>query len=305
MPSSTNAPKSYPRNLAEITPPLTPNTDWAYFASDAIELKISTNIAEYQPINAWILAELSLLAYCTKEQVAEQLETVGFSQFAWLENGPHAGFCCVKNGVRIIVFRGTRALKFSQADGIPALLIQAKNWVRDWTTNLTATTKPATIGGNAHSGFHDAVDALKPQLNTWLASTSGKATFFTGHSLGAAMAVIASSFDYDEKTNHCAAYTFGSPCVGDESFARGVTEKLQVYRHVFMSDIVPNLPVEALRYRHVESMLFALTPTQTPLYEDKLAFANATRKVPVANLLVAAIDHAPMSYAVATYNALL
>jgi hypothetical protein len=296
----SSPPKLYPRHLAQVAPPLVPDTDWQYLTSDVIELRVTTDVVDYQPSTAWILAELSLLAYCTQAQVAQQLKKAGFSNFVWLENGPHAGFCCVKNSARIVVFRGTRAIKFSQADGIPGLLSQAKNWVSDWATNLTAATKPATIGGSIHSGFNDAVDMLKPQLNAWFESTQGKVTFIAGHSLGAAMAIIASATsDFP-----CAVYTFGSPCVGDAEYANAMIKKHNVYRHVFMSDIVPNLPVELLRYRHVESKLLAIVPAQNPLYEDKLAFVNGMRKLPMVNVLAAVIDHAPMSYAAATYNAL-
>ena len=76
--------------------------------------------------------------------------------------------------------------------------------------------------------------------------------YFTGHSLGAALATI--SVARFQGVN-CALYTFGSPRVGDDRFVRAVLQKTpKVFRFINCQDIVTQIPPEvALKnyYRHV------------------------------------------------------
>jgi hypothetical protein len=76
--------------------------------------------------------------------------------------------------------------------------------------------------------------------------------YFTGHSLGAALATISVTRFQGPK---CALYTVGSPRAGDDRFVRAVLEKTKkVFRFVNCQDIVtqipPEIPLEHY-YRHV------------------------------------------------------
>lgn len=69
---------------------------------------------------------------------------------------------------------------------------------------------------------------------------------FTGHSLGAALATLAS---FDAVTSgylparHVAVYNFGSPRVGNQALANAITKAIpDFYRVVHWEDIVPHLP---------------------------------------------------------------
>jgi hypothetical protein len=106
--------------------------------------------------------------------------------------------------------------------------------------------------GKVHGGFFRNVAAVWPELvmETEAAIASGlDALYITGHSLGAAMAVVAAATIFgdseyaDWRPLVRGVYTYGQPMVGDHEFARSC-ERLQdrVFRHVYGHDLVSRLP---------------------------------------------------------------
>jgi hypothetical protein len=81
---------------------------------------------------------------------------------------------------------------------------------------------------------------------------------FTGHSLGAALALLASS----RFANHdISLYTFGCPRVGDGAF-RGRTLSNPgrgIYRYVNYNDAVTHVPTESLLYRQTPTACYRFT----------------------------------------------
>jgi hypothetical protein len=69
--------------------------------------------------------------------------------------------------------------------------------------------------------------------------------FFTGHSLGAALATLLATVKAPS-----ALYTFGSPLVGDSDFVDAL-KNVRNFRYVDCCDIVTRIPPEALGYQHV------------------------------------------------------
>jgi len=78
----------------------------------------------------------------------------------------------------------------------------------------------------------------------------GRAVWFCGHSLGAALATLAAD-RYAHTQGIC---TFGSPRVGDDIFASAWTAAFQgrSMRFVNNHDIVTHVPPPILGYRHVD-----------------------------------------------------
>lgn len=106
--------------------------------------------------------------------------------------------------------------------------------------------------GKVHGGFFRNVSAVWPELASEVeaAMDSGlEALYITGHSLGAAMAVVAAATVFgdaeyvDWRPLIRGVYTYGQPMVGDSEFARscGRLEDI-VFRHVYGHDLVPRLP---------------------------------------------------------------
>ena len=155
--------------------------------------------------------------------------------------GDTQGFACkytgsANNPYIVIAFRGTEAK------------------INDWLTDADA--KPKELGeglGKVHKGFYnafnektDANDQTVSQILQQLMSSpeaqneEGQSLplFFTGHSLGGALALLATQ--QLAKNINGACYTFGGPRIGNYEFFE--KRKTPVYRVVNSSDIVPRVP---------------------------------------------------------------
>lgn len=147
--------------------------------------------------------------------------------------------------IGILSFRGTE----------PTNLI---NWLTDGDVqirNLKGT-------GLVHQGFYENLQAIWDEIQDALVHASAanghgsahaqrplEKLYVTGHSLGAAMAVLAAAKicrDTPHKVGNKLAgvYTFGQPAVGDETFARSYLPLFgdRLYRHAYACDVVPRLP---------------------------------------------------------------
>jgi len=75
--------------------------------------------------------------------------------------------------------------------------------------------------------------------------------YVTGHSLGAAIATLAAA-DLYQLTPDISLYTYGSPRVGDETFAKYFDKIVpDSFRVVAHQDFVPKVPQRFLGFRHV------------------------------------------------------
>jgi hypothetical protein len=206
----------------------------------------------YSPQVAYLASVVSAWAYSDAKTMAGQLAYYGLPEctvreFEIVNDAmlvvAAAYFVRSKDGrVGVLAFRGTKPNDFI-------------NWLTDTNTSLTNFQY-----GKVHTGFYEnlqplwgeianAVDeARKPRHG---ASDGGHSPlenlYITGHSLGAAMAVIAAarifSSDYlDWQPLVRGVYTFGQPSVGDGTFARHFESLFNLYRHVYRYDVVPRLP---------------------------------------------------------------
>jgi hypothetical protein len=107
---------------------------------------------------------------------------------------------------------------------------------------------------------------IEAAVNAHVPSTLG--LYITGHSLGGALAQIASAvFDRD---NLAACYTFGSPRVGTADFDRQV--KCPHYRVINNWDLVPGIPLPWFQgYRHTGDPRLLTPGTGGPLRRDRYA----------------------------------
>jgi triacylglycerol lipase len=143
------------------------------------------------------------------------------------------GFIGERAGVRIVAFAGTD----------PAVL-------QNLITDFDALPQPGT---DIHGGFNKALDAV------WdiVAAAVAQPVVFAGHSLGAALAVLAAQRAIATAHTPVAVYTFGLPRVGGRQFAAGYDRKIGsvTYRLVHGNDIVPTVPPSGLGFRHVGRLL--------------------------------------------------
>jgi triacylglycerol lipase len=148
------------------------------------------------------------------------------------------GFVCRRNGTTIVAFAGTD----------PGII----------KTVLTdVQTVPDDRG--MHPGFRRALDAVWTQVRTAALLPDRGRLFVTGHSLGAALAVLA-AFRLQREANISAnaVYGFGLPRVGGTEFGTQYEPILGVrtFRLVNGDDPVPSLPPLSLGFHHVGRRLF-------------------------------------------------
>jgi hypothetical protein len=232
----------------------------------------------YSRINALWLAELSRLVY--RHDLEEEDPPPQPTRTSFLEN---VGL----KQRRFFISSNTRAMLVKSVTGpMFAVLVfrGTEQNVNDMITDLEFGIPPLdqnTVG--MHQGFRKALDSIWNSIETQLATLTCP-VFYTGHSLGAALATLAALRHAPQ-----AVYTFASPRVGNEAFAASFGS-LPVFRIVDDEDALTSLPPEILGFRHVGALQLLKGPEAGPEKGSALAWLNLSAPPkPLA-------DHAPVNY---------
>ena len=131
----------------------------------------------------------------------------------------------------------------------------------DWNdvkADVNALTVLAETVGRVHRGFKQEVDDLWPALEAEIASET-RTLWFTGHSLGGAMATISAGrcFLAHIPATPKGVYTYGAPRVGTKRYINNVDVDLT--RWVNNNDIVPRVPPTWMGYRHTGRRMYINT----------------------------------------------
>lgn len=163
-------------------------------------------------------------------------EAWGFKRFRAFSRFGTQAFVMANDQVIITAFRGTE----------PKVV---KDWLTDARARLAAGPKNL---GQVHTGFSTALSAVYDQIKNTIINEfqdNGQSLWFTGHSLGAALATLAAR-QIQLETNRFpqGIYTFGQPRTGDLNFAQSFDSELQsvTFRFVNHNDLVPHLPPDKL-----------------------------------------------------------
>lgn len=182
----------------------------------------------------------------SREILQKILEKADFKLLGTLHVGDTQGFVCKRNkqgeaSFVVVAFRGTEQV------------------LADWLTDVNAKPVEELLKKEIkmHHGFWDALNKkAKPggknvleEVKAILDSSDAKngseplPCYFTGHSLGGALALIATC-ELAPTDVIGACYTFGAPRVASYEYFRNI--KTPVYRVVNSSDIVPRVPPGAI-----------------------------------------------------------
>lgn len=194
--------------------------------------------AAYSDRVAWIMAVMAKLAYIPFETSEEELfrlifnlKSGGFEMVSTFSKGGTQAFLAHNESMYVLAFRGTEPTK-----------------IEDIRADIRAY-KSSTQQGRVHAGFQEAYDEVAADIEKHL--NHGKWTwplYITGHSLGGALATVATqNLEQRIKSQIAACYTFGSPRVGNSLYERST--KAPFYRIVHSTDIVTLVP--NLGYRHI------------------------------------------------------
>lgn len=121
---------------------------------------------------------------------------------------------------------------------------EVKQW-SDISADASISRKKLTYG-KVHIGFQHYVDKVWADIVARSENWNNKNVWFTGHSLGAAMATImACRFGSDNKFPVPAGlFTYGSPRVGDRKFANHMNAlPFEHHRWVNNGDIITKIPL--------------------------------------------------------------
>jgi hypothetical protein len=173
----------------------------------------------------------------------------------------------------VVTFRGTANIR---------------NWVTD--LNLLKTGYPVVdFGGcRVHLGFWLSWVSVRHDVRKWIEWNDPEApVYFTGHSLGGALATLAAHWFHLEFSEIPTTYTFGQPRVGNGFFAAALDIVLRpfTFRIVHANDIVPRVPLLLGGFRHAGQEVFYgpadSGPCLNPTIAQKLPFdiRNACREL--------------------------
>jgi triacylglycerol lipase len=215
---------------------LHPEHDKAYVHfQDAAAHPFQARPAGIPRVNAWWLAEAALAAYWPLADAASVFAPAGLS-WEYLREASTDCYVVWTLDAVLVAFRGTQP-----------------EW-GDIRTDITFVRAPWTHG-HVHEGFKRALDVIWTPLQAVLARVSaGRAVWFTGHSLGGALAMLAA--DRYEATE--GVLTIGVPRIGDREFVTAFDARFKdrSLRYVNSADGVAYLPPEFLGYHHAAAGRF-------------------------------------------------
>lgn len=186
---------------------------------------------------AYMAVRLAAAAYCKPPHT-----NVSLSGLVEIHNpvSDLEGFVCAVPALKTIyvVLRGS---------------VSVRNWVEDlemvqsdYDLCTAGSTQRVCNGCKVHHGFYHSALGVQPQINAAIAKFDASYdVVFTGHSYGAATAVIAATCRPGSSV-----ITFGEPRIGNAAFAAYVDDILDVQRYTHDKDIVPHLPPASAGYRH-------------------------------------------------------
>jgi triacylglycerol lipase len=179
-----------------------------------------------------LFAELSEICYLSRAEAGLLANRMGLPEIRYYSHNGAQAYIFGNEHDTVVVCRGT----------------EPNDW-NDIRADLTLSLVMAEIPGRVHRGFKREVDDLWPRLEQALLNNT-RPVWFTGHSLGGAMATICagrckiSTIRSDPR----ALFTFGSPRVGDRRYVHYVN--IETYRWVNNNDIVARVPPPWMGYRH-------------------------------------------------------
>lgn len=205
-----------------------------------------------------LFANISAIAYKKPKEASKLYKKMGFSTKYFDCNGVEAYLLQNKEEL-VLACRGTEPGEFQDI-------------IHDIKIKLTSSSSGI---GKVHSGFKEALNKIWPNVVDEIKSARKiKKVYFTGHSLGAAIATLAavrtSRLSFFPEVS--GLYTFGSPKVGNTQFVKFMNELCIPHnRWVNNVDIVTSVPIWPYKhhrkaiYMNHNGIIKNLTPLQTTI----------------------------------------
>ena len=206
-----------------------------------------------------LFAELSLIAYQSRSTAGEIAAQMGLPDVRFYDRDGAQAYIFGNETDAIVTCRGT----------------EPHEW-NDLQADLDAVTAVAETVGRVHRGFKREVDDLWPRLEQALVGNT-RTLWFTGHSLGGAMATICAGRCVMStiSSNPRALFTYGSPRVGNRRYVNYV--RLEHYRWVNNNDVVTRVPPAWFGYRHNGKEIYLSSRGKIRRFSDWFRFRDRMR----------------------------
>ena len=184
-------------------------------------------------VNAWWLADASWIAYNHDAKAVRDVfrSRAGMESCQLIDGGGTQCYLAHRDSFAIVTFRGTQPDEWN--DLFDIVRFGTKTW----------------DAGRVHEGFADALDVIWGPLEKALNDLEDRHVWFTGHSLGGALAALAA---FRRRDWVAGLYTFGCPRIGNGAFAAlldGAFMEKSI-RYVNDHDAVTHMPPEPFAFPH-------------------------------------------------------
>ncbi len=189
--------------------------------------------------NSRFLGELSLAAYETSEtKLRSELANLDLNGCQLIED-PETDTQALVGSTRhaiVVAFRGTEPTK-----------------LKDLLTDVELAMVPGPLG-KVHEGFWESLEGIWDKLERAVAAKQDgkRALWFTGHSLGGALAQLSVARLIQMGRPAQGMYSFGAPRCGDTRFAAQFNRLARqcTFRLVNEADIIPDVAPKFLGFEH-------------------------------------------------------
>ncbi|MFD5461869.1 lipase family protein [Kitasatospora sp. NPDC127059] len=219
----------------------------------AVHTTFDRSATGYSLAHAYNLAKAADLAYQDEATIDRQARDWGFDTVRHHETRftppfplqDTQAYTMASDRMIVVAFRGTEPKE-----------------LRDWLTDSTTPPWPGPGGtGYVHYGFAEALESVFPDVRKAVTElrTGDQTVWFTGHSLGGALAMLAAARLALEEPRLTAdgVYTFGQPRTCDRLLTAAYDKALKGRSHRFVNnnDVVAQLPPEPA-FTHIEALHF-------------------------------------------------
>ncbi|MDH5666714.1 MAG: lipase family protein [Nitrospira sp.] len=208
------------------------------------QFPFESHATSYSLRNAYWLAQASNIAYEKKDRIQPEAAKLGLDRFAFLSKDDTEGFVAANEKVIVVAFRGTEATH-----------------LKDILTDVRMHKVQGPFGV-MHRGFLRGFDLVKDDMLAAIGrfrnADHPQSLWCTGHSLGAALAVVAVATLLANGQTVDGLYNFGQPRVGDQVFADEFNRRFagRHFRFVNNNDTVTRVPPREFGYRHTGELRY-------------------------------------------------
>ena len=198
----------------------------------------------YSVNNAYWLAQASDIAYQEKSTIQPAVAKLGLEHFEFLSREDTEGYIAANDEIIVVAFRGTEPTHLQD------LLADAK-----------MHKVPGPLG-RVHRGFLHAFELVKHDMFGAIERLRNEeypqSLWCTGHSLGAALAVVAVAHLLVDGQKVDGLYNYGQPRAGSDEFAAEFNRLFgeRHFRFVNNNDAVTRVPPRNFGYSHTGTVRY-------------------------------------------------